>query len=172
MFIVAVLHNIRSLHNVGSIFRTADGAGVKKLYLCGITPSPFDEFGRVRPQIAKVALGAEKTVPWEKCGFTERSRATLRLINRLKIEGYKILAVERAKNAVPYNKVFSKGTWRKIALIFGNEVRGLPKTVLNQSDKIIEIPMFGHKKSLNVSVAFGVAVYGLLNCAEKRKRGN
>jgi len=151
---VVVLDNIRSLHNVGSIFRTADAVGVDKLYLCGITPTPLDRLGRVRPPFSKVALGANENVEWEKCS------SAWRLIDRLKREGYKIFAIEQDKRSVPYNKV--KGG-KKIALVLGHEVRGLPESVLKRADKILEIPMAGMKESLNVSVAFGVVVFRLLH---------
>ncbi len=158
---VAILHNIRSLHNVGSIFRTADAAGVWKLYLCGITPEPADRFGKIRPQIAKVALGAEKTVKWEKYN------ATSKLIDRLKKEGYKILAVEQSKKSIPYYKVTLRQAQGKIALLFGNELKGLSSAILKIADKILEIPMRGRKESLNVAVAFGIIVFHLLfSCAE------
>ncbi|HCX45478.1 TPA: RNA methyltransferase [Patescibacteria group bacterium] len=150
---IAILNNIRSLHNVGSIFRTADGVGVDKLYLCGFTPSPLDQFDRARPQLAKVALGAEKMVSWEKCGQTSR------LITRLKKEGYSIIALEINKESVPYYKI--KKIKKKTALVVGHEVKGLPKSVLNKCDKIVEIPMKGDKTSLNVSVAFGVVAFAL-----------
>mgnify|MGYP001576397933 CR=1 FL=1 len=161
--IVAIIHNVRSLHNVGSIFRTADAAGVSKIYLCGITPAPFDCFGKARPQVAKVALGAEKTIPWEA---VRSPRAVSKLLEKLKKEGYKILAVEQSKNSVPYHKLKIKSAGRrtklKIAIVMGNEVRGLPKGILDKADKILEIPMKGRKESLNVSVAFGIALFGLL----------
>ncbi|MFH1759264.1 MAG: TrmH family RNA methyltransferase, partial [Patescibacteria group bacterium] len=96
---IAILHNIRSLHNVGSIFRTADGAGVEKLYLCGITPAPVDCFNKPRPQLVKVSLGAEKNMTWEKVAQTGR------LIDKLKKEGYLVLGVEQDKRSVPYYKV-------------------------------------------------------------------
>jgi tRNA G18 (ribose-2'-O)-methylase SpoU len=150
--VVAVLHNIRSLHNVGSIFRTADAAGVAKLYLCGITGVPLDRFGNIRPEVAKVALGAEKTVPWEK------RRMALAVIKELKAAGYKIFALEQGKGSVPYDKVKVSG---KAALVLGNEVKGLPPAVLKVADKVVEIPMRGVKESLNVSVAFGIAVFAL-----------
>jgi tRNA G18 (ribose-2'-O)-methylase SpoU len=153
--IVAVIHNVRSLHNVGSVFRTADAAGVSKIYLCGITPAPLDRFGKIRPQVAKVALGAEKTVPWERI---PSPKAILSLLEKLKKEGYEVLAIEQSEGSVPYRKFKSP---KKIALIMGNEVKGLPKSVLKTADKILEIPMRGKKESLNVSVAFGVAVFGL-----------
>jgi len=148
---VAILHNIRSLHNVGSIFRTADAAGISKLYLCGITPSPLDRFNKIRPQLAKVSLGAEKTVVWEKCARIGD------VIKRLKKEGVKIWAIEQDKRAISYwkGKITSPSP-SSIALVVGNEVKGLPKTLLDKCDKILEIPMRGKKSSLNVAVAFGV----------------
>jgi len=156
MDLVAVLNNIRSIHNVGSIFRTADGAGVRKIYLCGITPTPADRFGKLLPQFTKVALGAEKSVEWEKIS------STLRAIKKLKADGYAIFAIEQDKKSVPYYRVRSRGSGaKKIALIVGNEVRGLPPSILENCDKILEIPMLGKKESLNVSVAFGVAAYRL-----------
>lgn len=90
----AILHNIRSMHNVGSMFRTADGAGIEKLYLTGITPAPVDEWGRARPQVTKVSLGAEKMVPWEK------HKSATQLIKKLKKEGYTIFAIEQNKKAI------------------------------------------------------------------------
>ncbi|MFH0712294.1 MAG: TrmH family RNA methyltransferase [Candidatus Jorgensenbacteria bacterium] len=152
--IAVVLHNIRSVHNVGSIFRTADAAGVKKVYLCGITPTPLDKFGRLRKDFIKVSLGAEKSVAWEKTGSTSR------ILEKLKKEGYGIFAVEQARNSVPYHKLRTKN--RKLVLVLGNEVNGLPPSILTRADKVLEIPMRGKKESLNVAVAFGIAVYGLL----------
>lgn len=154
--IIAVLHNIRSIHNVASIFRTADGAGVEKIYLCGITPSPLDRFGKIRKQFRKVSLGAEKYMPWEKV------KSTAILIKKLKKEDYKILAVEQSKNSIQYHKLPSAYRLApKTCLIVGNEIRGLPQNILKISDKILEIPMNGEKESLNVAVAFGIVVYRL-----------
>ncbi len=150
---VAVLHNIRSLHNVGSIFRTADGAGMRKIYLCGITSAPVDSFDKPVPQLVKTSLGAEKYVEWEK--FSSAAK----LIGKLKKEGYEIIAVEQDKKSVPLDKF--KARKKKICLIVGNEVSGLPKPILKLADRILEIPMFGKKESLNVSVAFGIAAYHL-----------
>jgi len=96
---VAILHNIRSLYNVGSIFRTADAAGIEKIYLCGITPEPIDKFGRLRPQLTKVSLGAESSVQWE------RVASTTRLIDRLKKDKYKIIAIEQSERSIHYSKV-------------------------------------------------------------------
>lgn len=131
--IVVILVNIRSLHNVGSIFRTADAAGVKKIYLTGITPAPVDHFGRYRSQLIKVSLGAEKTVPWEKTSSTSR------LVKKLKREGYKIFAVEQSKKSISYFTLTDRS--KKLCLIVGNEIHGLPSRVLRLADKILEIPM-------------------------------
>lgn len=159
---IVILHNIRSLHNVGSIFRTADAVGAEKIYLCGITPKPIDEFGRPRQQLIKVSLGAEKYISWEYC------KSTARLIDKLKKEKYKIFSVEQDKKSIPYYKIKIKNTMMchsvaKIALILGDEVRGLPKSILKKSDKILEIPMAGKKESLNVGVAFGIVAFYLIN---------
>ena len=148
-----ILHNIRSNHNVGSIFRTADGAGVTKLWLTGYTPAPLDQFKRVNSEIAKTALGAEQSIEWEK------RENIITLIKELKNLGYKILALEQADNSVDYKQVKLEG---KTVLIVGNEVEGLEPEGLNLCDQIIEIPMHGSKESLNVSVATGVAVFKLL----------
>ncbi|MFA5386140.1 MAG: RNA methyltransferase [Candidatus Paceibacterota bacterium] len=153
---IVILHNIRSLYNVGSIFRTADAVGVEKIYLCGYTPSPKDKFGKYIPQLSKVALGAEKSVPWES------ARNTAVVIKKLKKDGYKIFAVEQSKKSVPYYKPKTKGLKLKnIALIVGNEVKGISPSILKLADKILEIPMAGSKESLNVSVAFGIVAFGL-----------
>ncbi len=153
--VVAILHNIRSLHNVGSIFRTSDGAGIKKLYLCGYTPAPEDKLGRTPSDLAKTALGAEKNILWQK------ATRTTSLISRLKRQGYKIWAIEQDKRSMSYTNV-RLGRTDKIALILGPEVDGLPKSILSKCDKILEIPMRGVKESLNVSVAYGVVAYDLM----------
>jgi len=154
---VVILHNIRSLYNVGSIFRTADAAGIEKIIICGITPAPVDQFGKYRQQMTKVSLGAEKSVAWEKVG------STAKLIDKLKSEGFKIYAIEQSEKSIPYYKAKSKSKSanRKIALVLGNEVKGLPASVLSRADKILEIPMKGEKESLNVSVAFGIVAFAL-----------
>ncbi len=151
--VIAVLSDIRSIHNVGSIFRTADSAGIKELYLCGITPSPLDRFGRVRPEFAKVALGAERFVKWES------KKSTVSTLSTLSKKGYAIVAIEQADTSKPYT-IMRKNNG-KVALVVGNEVDGLSKIVLKKADTIIEIPMRGEKESLNVSVAFGVVAYGI-----------
>lgn len=148
MRLFLILHNIRSAYNVGSIFRTADAAGVTKIYLTGYSPAPDQE-----PKIAKTALGAEKTVPWE------HYPQTWRLLKELKENRVQIVALEQDKKAIDYRKF--KPQW-PMALVLGNEVRGLSKEILKYCGKIIAIPMYGYKESLNVSVAAGIAVYKLI----------
>ena len=170
---IVILHNIRSTHNVGSIFRTADALGVEKIYLCGITPDPVDKLGRPRTDVIKASLGAEKTIPWEHVGTSIRSTATVSLIRKVKREGYTIVSLEQDKKSIPLSSF--KKTKQKIALIVGNEVGGVPSSILSHSDTIIEIPMRGMKESLNVPVAFGIAGYYLANQKTKtevvRERG-
>ena len=152
-----ILDNVRSAHNVGSIFRTADAAGVSKIYLIGVTPTPTDRFGHFRKDIAKVALGAEKSVSWEYC------RSLLPLFRKLKKEGFYILALEQDKTAVDYKKVSLKVSLTpRAALIVGSEVSGIKKGALRMCDCVCEIPMRGKKESLNVAVALGIALFRLL----------
>jgi 23S rRNA (guanosine2251-2'-O)-methyltransferase len=154
--VIVILHNIRSVHNVGSIFRTADAAGVERILLSGYTPTPIDRFGRERSDLAKVALGAQLHVPWDYV-------KTLGLmLTKLKKEGYAIAAIEqypRSTSLFDYRP--PKG--QKLALILGNEVRGISKPLLNKCDVILEIPMHGKKESLNVSVTAGIALFMLLH---------
>ena len=145
--IVVILDNIRSRENVGSIFRTADAVGVAKIYLCGITPQPPHN------KISKTALGAEKWVPWEY------HKQTWRLIEKLKKEGYKVLALEKTKIAKNIFGIKAQNT--QLVLVVGNEVLGLSPGVLKRSSGVVGIPMYGRKESLNVAVAFGIAVYAL-----------
>ncbi|GMQ95359.1 MAG: RNA methyltransferase [Patescibacteria group bacterium] len=151
---VVILHNIRSAHNVGAIFRTAEAAGVSRIYLTGYTPAPMDRFGRERRDIAKSALGAEKIVSWKQC---KQAGST---VVKLKKEDFEIVAVEQARNSIDYKKFKPK---RKTAFVFGNEVRGISPALLKQSDMIIEIPMKGEKESLNVSVAAGIILFRALD---------
>ena len=148
--VVIILPDIRSSYNVGSIFRTAEASGVSKIYLSGYTPTPINKYSRSDSGIAKTALGAEKIIPWEYY------KTTTSVINKLKKEGYKIISVEQSKNSINYKKY--KIT-NKTVFIFGNEVNGLPKSILNKSDVILEIPMMGNKESLNVSVTAGVILF-------------
>jgi len=151
---VVVLDNIRSTHNVGAIFRTADAVGVSKIYLTGITPAPKDRFGRDRSDIAKTALGAEKIIPWEQCVRMGS------LLTRLKNQGFTVVAVEQAKNSIDYKTFKPKG---KIAFIFGNEVKGVAPAVLKKCDAVLEIPMKGKKESLNISVSAGIVLFCILD---------
>lgn len=150
-----LLHNIRSTHNVGAIFRTADAVGVSKVYLSGITPAPVDRFGRTRSDIAKAALGAEKTVAWESVAGVDVPK----LIKKLKKEKVKIIALEQNSVSTDYRKIKTR---EKNMIILGNEVGGIEKEILELCDEIAEIPMLGQKESLNVSVAAGVILYSLL----------
>lgn len=141
-----ILDNIRSAYNVGSIFRTADGAGVTKIYLCDYTPTPEN------PKVTKTSLGAEKAVEWEYY------KQTGRLLLKLKKEGVRLVALEVAPEA---QNIFKYKPRFPLALVVGNEVRGVGKNVLKYADDILEIPMHGKKESLNVSVATGIALYKL-----------
>lgn len=152
--IIVILDNIRSTHNVGSIFRTADALGVKEIILGGTTPTPVDRFGRERHDIAKVSLGAEKSVTWKY------KKEVVKEIKKLKKVGYQIVAIEQSAKSVDYKKT-KVGT--KIVFVMGAEVEGVNKSILKLADQVAEIPMRGKKESLNVSVAFGVALYQILN---------
>lgn len=150
-----ILHNIRSVQNVGAIFRTADAAGISKIYLTGYTPTPVDRFGRERSDVAKTALGAQKNIEWEH--FKNISP----VLNKLKKEEeVEIIAVEQDKKAVDYKKLKIK---KDTVFVFGNEVKGLSKSILNKSDKIAQINMLGQKESLNVSVTAGIFLFRVLN---------
>ena len=151
--VALVLPDIRSAHNVGSIFRTADAAGVSRVVLCGYTPRPVDKFDRVQKEIAKTALGGEKSIQW----IYEKS--VTKTINSLKKEGFAIVAIEQSEKSVDYRKLKIP---KKIALLVGNEVKGLPKKILDKCDSIIEIPMRGEKESLNVGVAAGIVLFEIL----------
>lgn len=148
--IFVILHDIRSAHNVGSIFRTADAALVAKIYLTGVTPTPVDRFGRKRSDLAKVALGAEELVPWE---FAED---TLTLIERLKEQGVQVLGVEQTSGAVSYRECRPQ---YPLAFVFGNEVDGIPEDVVRACDASMAIPMLGKKESLNVAVTAGIILF-------------
>lgn len=148
--IILILDNIRSRENVGSIFRTADAAGVAKVYLCGITPKPPHE------KISKTALGAEAFVPWEYC------KDTWRLLEKLKKDKINIVGLEQTKESL---NIFKFKPKFPLALVLGNEVAGLSPKILKYCHKKISIPMYGKKESLNVSVAAGVALYELLRAS-------
>lgn len=152
-----ILPDIRSAYNVGSIFRTADAAGVIKIYLTGYTPCPIDKYGRPQKEIAKTALGGELSIPWEY------HKSVTTLIKKLRAEGQVVVAVEQAPTSVDYRTVQKHvPAGQPIVLVFGNEVDGLPKSVLQKVDLIAEIPMKGEKESLNVSVTAGIMLFELL----------
>lgn len=146
--LVGLLDNIRSIHNVGSMFRTADGAGVACLYLAGITATPE------HPRLAKAALGANETIPWAY--FPNGIDAAL----TLKAEGYRLWALERLTTAEPSTPPVPDSP-AKIALIVGNEKAGIDPGILDLCDAVLGLPMAGHKSSLNAAVAFGIALYWL-----------
>lgn len=148
--VAVLLHNIRSAHNVGSIFRTSDAAGVSRVFLTGYTPTPVDRFGRAQKEIAKTALGAE-LLPWEHEVDVQK------LIARLKSEGWIIIGIEQDARSIPYQ---SYEIQQPTVFILGSEVEGIAKDVLDQCDIILEIPMHGKKESLNVSVAAGIVLFG------------
>lgn len=148
--IILILNDIRSVHNVGSIFRTADAAGASKIYLCGHTPLPIDRFGRKRKDLAKVALGAEDSVSWEE------SKNIIDLIAKLKEEKFHIVSIEQSPDSIDYKNI---KTAPKICFILGSETEGIGDEILKISDEIAEIPMRGYKESLNVSVAAGIVLY-------------
>lgn len=152
---IAVLDNLRSVYNVGSIFRTANAVGIEKIFLCGTTPTPVDKKGLRRKDFAKVALGAEDTVSWE---YYE---STFECVKKLQEEKYYILSLEQDEESVDYKDVSLKGK-EEIAFVIGNEVDGITQDVLKISDVTVEIPMLGTKESLNVTIAFGIAVYRIL----------
>ncbi len=149
---ILVLNNIRSVYNVGSIFRTADAAGVEKIYLCGYTPTPIDRFGMPRKGLSKVALGAEKNIPWVQV------KTLAVAVKQIKKDDYTVAAVEQDKNSTPLSSYKAP---KKLALVLGNEVRGLSPASLKRCDVVLEIPMRGKKESLNVSVAAGIAMFAL-----------
>ena len=154
--LVVVLDNVRSMHNVGSVFRTADAFLISGICLCGYTPRPPHR------DIHKTALGATETVEWK---YAEK---TTDAVQGLKREGFKIFAIEQVEKSIPLNE-FSSGNEGKIAVIFGNEVTGIDPEVLKLCDGSIEIPQFGMKHSLNISVAAGIVLWEL---AGKSQKGN
>lgn len=142
--IILVLDNIRSLYNVGSMFRTADGFGVKEIFLCGITGTPLQR------GLQKVALGAEESVSWSSV------KQTWRIIERLRTDGYTIVGLEKSKKS---QELATFGVPHRVALVVGNEVSGISESLLRRMEHVVHIPMFGIKKSFNVAVACGIALH-------------
>ncbi|MFG6686684.1 RNA methyltransferase [Mariniflexile sp. HNIBRBA6329] len=152
--LIIILDNIRSLNNIGSVFRTSDAFLVEKIYLCGITATPPHK------DIHKTALGSTDTVAWE---YVED---TLTLVENLKAEGVKVVSIEQAENATMLNN-FTPNTQTTYALVFGNEVKGVAQKVVSASDLVVEIPQYGTKHSLNISVSCGVVVWDLFSKLSK-----
>lgn len=137
---------------MGSIFRTADGAGVEKIYLVGYTPTPIDRFGRVQPEITKTSLGASEVIPWEHINDEDVES----LSTKLKAENFKLVAVEQAPNSTRLADFLVPD---KVAYVLGNEVDGVGGKLLSLANQVVEIPMLGHKESLNVAVSAGIALF-------------
>ena len=148
--LIVVLDNIRSLNNIGSVFRTSDAFRIEKIYLCGITATPPHK------DIQKTALGSTESVEWE---YAEN---TLGLIQKLQAESVQVISIEQAENATMLNKFTPKPN-TTYALVFGNEVKGVSQDVVNLSDEVIEIPQYGTKHSLNISVSCGVVLWDLFS---------
>lgn len=146
--LIIILDNVRSLHNIGSVFRTADAFLIEKIYLCGITASPPHR------DITKTALGATKTVVWE-----HRENA-LQLIDELQQQNIKILAVEQAEQAIMLNG-FEPQNDTTYAIVFGNEVKGVQQEIVNRAAAVLEIPQLGTKHSLNIAVSAGIVIWDL-----------
>jgi len=156
MPVVTVLDNIRSLNNIGSVFRTCDAFRVSKLFLCGITATPPHK------DIHKTALGATDSVEWE---YYESS---LVLIKKLKEENYRILSIEQVDKSTSLEEMTLDPT-NKYALVFGHEVRGVDQEIINLSDECIEIPQFGTKHSLNISVSAGIVIWEVFRQIQKTR---
>ena len=148
--IIIVLDNIRSLNNIGSVFRTSDAFLIEKIYLCGITAQPPHN------DIRKTALGSTKTVDWEY------AESTLAVIEKLKAKGTKVCSIEQAEHSIMLND-FAPQPNTKYALVFGNEVKGVSQEAVNASDMVIEIPQYGTKHSLNISVSTGVVIWDVFS---------
>jgi len=147
--ITVVLDNIRSCNNIGSVFRTSDALLIEKVLLCGITATPPNK------DIHKTALDAEKSVPWEYFEETEEA------VNKLKEQGYRVFAVEQVENSILLPN-FTPVKDQKLALVFGNEVKGVQQSVVNLCDGAIEIPQYGTKHSFNISVSAGIVLWDLV----------
>ena len=150
MPLVVVLDHIRSCNNVGSVFRTSDALLVSKICLCGITAQPPDR------EIHKTALGAEDSVDWEYFKTTQEA------VEMLRKDGYTIIAIEQVEQSIPLNEYMPE-EGEKLALIFGNEVKGVQQEVVNLCDKTIEIPQYGTKHSFNIAVSAGIVLWDLFN---------
>lgn len=148
--LVIVLDNVRSMHNVGSAFRTADAFAIDKIVLCGITATPPHR------EIEKTALGATQSVTWEHV------KESVEAVKQLKEQGYEVYAIEQTNNSISLEK-FQPLTNKKYAVVFGNEVHGVDEEIIALADGTLEIPQFGTKHSFNVSVTIGIVLWDLIN---------
>lgn len=146
--LIVILDNVRSLNNIGSVFRTSDAFLVEKIFLCGITATPPNK------EIHKTALGATESVDWEY------AEDTLSVVHRLQAENVCVISIEQTENAVMLND-FKPELQKKYAIIFGNEVKGVEQKVVSACDGVIEIPQYGTKHSLNISVSAGIVIWDL-----------
>ncbi|MDO5105752.1 RNA methyltransferase [Capnocytophaga sp.] len=146
--LIVILDNVRSLNNIGSVFRTSDAFLIEKIFLCGITATPPNK------EIHKTALGATESVDWEY------AESTISVVHRLQAENVKVISIEQAEKAVMLN-TFQPEPQQKYAIIFGNEVKGVEQEVVSASDGVIEIPQYGTKHSLNISVSAGIVIWAL-----------
>ena len=154
--LIIILDNIRSLNNIGSIFRTCDAFKIEKIYLCGITATPPNR------KITKTAIGATESVEWEYCDNVND------IVTGLKNQGFKIWAVEQTENSKNLSDIKNIETKVKHALIFGNELNGVKQEIVNSCDDVIEISQYGTKHSLNVSIAAGIVIWSFFNLLQKR----
>lgn len=152
--IYVLLHDIRSSHNVGAMMRTGDAIGVTKFYFSGFTPTPLDRFHRPVKEIAKTALGAEKTIPWQY------NKSPLDIIKALKIDGFYIIGLEQDIRAIDYKSIVAP---TKVLVIVGSEVDGISPQLKEMCDVLTDIPMYGNKESLNVATAFGVFMFRIFD---------
>ena len=145
-----IIENVRSAYNVGAMFRTADGAGVAKIFLVGYTPTPIDRFGRVQSEISKTSLGASETIAWESID------TSVAVIAELQAEGFTVVAIEQSPVSISLKDFVAP---EQVAYIVGSEVTGVETKTLDAVDQVVDIPMLGVKESLNVSVAAGIVMY-------------
>ena len=153
--LIIILNDVRSLNNIGSIFRTSDAFLIEKIYLCGITATPPNR------KITKTALGSTETVDWEHCDDI------IELVNKLKLNGTKVWSFEQTENSTTLEDIKQLENFEKHALIFGNEINGIDQKVINCSNEVIEIKQYGTKHSLNISIAVGIMIWHFFNLLKK-----
>lgn len=149
-----MIHDIRSVHNVGALFRTADAIGISEIIISGFSPTPIDRFGRDRADLAKAALGSEKTIPWR---YIENP---LEVLHEYHKQGFHIVGVEQDERSIDYKQLAKQD---RMVFILGTETTGMTEEFLQVCDTLVEIPMQGMKESLNVSVAAGIVLYRTLD---------